>query len=65
MKATLEFNLPEDDHEFRVASSAQELASALWDVEQLLRSAVKYGRDPLATIQECRSRIAEIRDKLE
>lgn len=62
MKAVLEFDLPQDDHEFRLASSAKELASALWDIDELLRSVVKYGRDPVSTIEECRSMIGALRN---
>lgn len=49
MKAILEFNLPEDDVEYNMASSAIKMHSVLWQLDQYLRSIVKYGvSDPLS-----------------
>lgn len=43
MKATLTFNLPEDRNEYAMANNASAMYSALWDIQQKLRSLDKYG----------------------
>ena len=45
MKAILEFNLPEDDHEFRMATTGASMHSVLWDMDQWLRAQYKYMPD--------------------
>jgi hypothetical protein len=42
MKATLEFNLPEDQIEFDFATQGSNMYSALWDISQELRKLSKY-----------------------
>ena len=43
-KATLKFNLPEDDAEFQLALSAGKMHSALWGMSQeIFRPARKHG----------------------
>ena len=42
MKAILEFNLPEENIEFRAAINGENYKSAIWDFDQLLRSEMKY-----------------------
>ena len=42
-EAMLKFNLPEEENEFRNASNAQDMASAIWEFGQLLRKYKKYG----------------------
>jgi hypothetical protein len=42
MKAILEFNLPEDQHEWDNAVKADAMYIALWDLSQELRSMWKY-----------------------
>lgn len=41
-KATLQFDLPEERIEFKQATEAGSLASAIWDMDQWLRSKIKY-----------------------
>jgi hypothetical protein len=65
MKATLQFDLPEESHEFRCATAGVELASALIDIDQILRSVTKHGRDPVESVQTCRSLIAQALQKVE
>jgi len=43
MRATLEYNLPEETNEFILASRAQDMALVLSDIDQQLRSWLKYG----------------------
>jgi hypothetical protein len=42
MKATLEFNLPEDQAEFDFATQGSKMYLALWDISQELRTLWKY-----------------------
>jgi hypothetical protein len=42
MKATLEFNLPDDQAEFDLATQGSNMYSALWDISQELRTLWKY-----------------------
>lgn len=42
MKSILEFNLPEDRHEFETAIHAVKYISALDDIQQYIRSKLKY-----------------------
>ena len=61
MKATLEYNLPEDQEAFNVASKGTDLYLVIWDLDQLLRDKVRYGED----ISEDRKEGYDlIRDKL-
>jgi hypothetical protein len=64
MKAVLEFNLPEDDHEFEMATSGSKFHSVLWDMDQYLRSKIKYAPDDMSddtlnTLEQCRSQLHE------
>jgi coproporphyrinogen III oxidase len=45
MKAILEFNLPEDDHEFKMATQGASIHSVLWEMDQWLRAQYKYMPD--------------------
>lgn len=42
MKAILEFDLPEDNHDFQAAINGNNYRSCIWDFNQLLRSEMKY-----------------------
>ena len=42
MKATLEFNLPEDQADFDLAIQGGNMYSALWDISKELRTLYKY-----------------------
>lgn len=43
MKATLEFNLPDDEANFDVACKAGRTSAALEEFREFLRSTIKYG----------------------
>ena len=45
MKAILEFNLPEDSHEFDMATQGSNMHSVLWEMDQWLRAQYKYMPD--------------------
>jgi hypothetical protein len=64
MKAILEFNLPEDDHEFRMATTGANMHSVLWEYDQWLRSNIKYAPDTMSdeehnTYEKCRQQLHE------
>ena len=42
MKATLEFNLPEDDAEFYCATKGSAMLNVLWELQVELRKLYKY-----------------------
>ncbi len=42
MKVILEFNLPEENHEFANATQGSKMRSVLWELDQWLRSKLKY-----------------------
>ena len=42
MKATIEFNLPEDQTEFEIANNANKYYSALFKFQQYLRNKLKH-----------------------
>jgi len=65
MKAILEFDLPDDSGEFRLASTASDLYNTLWEMDQWLRSAVKYAPDAesddtICALEQCREKLHEI-----
>ena len=65
MKATLEFNLPDDSEEHQVAVKAKELYLSLWDIDQWLRSKIKYSEDgafesPIDALEKAREELREI-----
>lgn len=65
MKATLEFNLPEDRDDFALATNASKMWSVLWELDQDLRARVKYApddsnEDKLEAYQEIREKLREL-----
>ena len=65
MKATLEFNLPEDRDDFALATNASKMWSVLWELDQDLRAKVKYApddsnEDKLEVYQEIREKLREL-----
>ena len=44
-KALLEFNLPEEEQEHRDALDGTNWKLVAWDLDQMLRNAIKYGCD--------------------
>ena len=62
MKATLEFNLPDDNVEFQLANNASKWYSVAWDMDQYLRSQTKYAPDSMP--QEVYDALSKTRDQL-
>lgn len=48
MKAILEFDLPEDNIEFELANNARKYSIVLWELDQWLRSKIKYSPDTMS-----------------
>jgi hypothetical protein len=62
MKAILEFNLPDDQQDFDLATKGMKFWSILWDLDQDLRAKTKYASDDLP--QDKYDAYQEIREKL-
>jgi hypothetical protein len=65
VKAILEYELPEDQIEFDLATSASKIHSVLWDLDQWLRSKTKYAPDgtsegELKAYYACRDQLREL-----
>lgn len=45
MKAILEFNLPDDESTFKMMNQAKDMHNILWELDQYLRSLIKYAPD--------------------
>lgn len=62
MRATLNFTLPDDAHEFDAALQGRAAISLLWEIDQHCRSVVKYmdaSEDEQRLAEEIRRMIAE------
>jgi hypothetical protein len=57
MKAILEFNLPEDQEQFNVASKGMDWALLAWDIDQFIRNKIKYEQDKDGILQLFRDRL--------
>jgi len=63
MKAILEFNLPEDQDDYRLHCAAREMYLALWDIGAWLRDQEKYHPDDeWPKLDKIRDRFYEILD---
>ena len=57
MKAILEYNLPEDQEQFNVASKGMDWALLAWDIDQFMRNKIKYDQDTNGVLQLARDRL--------
>lgn len=63
MKAKLIFNLPDDMHEYKLASNASAMHSILWDHDQWLRSKIKYEEltdEQHKAYKDCRDKLMKL-----
>jgi hypothetical protein len=63
MKAVLEFDLPEDNTDFKSAINGHKYKDAIWDFDQLLRSEIKYkdlSEDTYKAYKFCRDELRKI-----
>ena len=66
MEATLQFNLPDDEEQFNVAVKSMDWALLAWDVDQIIRTLLKYHSDEYKTGELALKHIQEeIRDLME
>lgn len=68
MKAILEFNLPEEQGEFELASQAGSIWCVIWELNQFLRSKLKYEsekytEEQLKIYSEIREKLFELREQ--
>ena len=66
MKATLEFNLPDDQNEFDLAIQGSKMYLALWDISQELRTLWKYEElsdEEWKMVERIRDKFYEILDE--
>jgi hypothetical protein len=62
MKAILEFDLPDDADDFKMASNALNWYITCWDLDQALRAKTKYAPDNLS--QDKYDAYQEVREML-
>jgi len=62
MKANLEFNLPEDQEEFNIATKAMDWSLLVLHIDQFIRNKIKYEQDRDGVLQLVRN---ELRHKME
>lgn len=65
MKAKLEFNLPDDSHEFEMAIKGAKMHSVLWEMDQWLRGNTKHAPDTMSddtykAYDLCRDKLREL-----
>ena len=60
MKATLEFNLPDEKMEYERCNDAPKLGSVLWEFEQAMRTLEKYQGNRPITPGEVRDLLCRI-----
>ena len=67
MEAILKFQLPEEQHEHEQAVNAYKWVSVVWDIDQFLRSMLKYeGADGimLADLKTPEEALEKVRERL-
>ena len=66
MKAVLEFNLPDDKEQFDVAAKAMDWSLLVWDIDQSIRTLMKYHPEEYKTGEQALEHIRDdIRDLME
>jgi hypothetical protein len=59
-KATIEFDLPQEQHEHLTAVHAGELLQAMTEIRQQLRSHQKHDADPVVVLDRIRETISTV-----
>ena len=63
MKAILEFELPDDKESFNAAAKGTDWAFVVWDLDQQLRTWIKYEHkfdDPVHALESVREQLNEM-----
>lgn len=55
-----EFQLPEENEEYKLHCQASELHCAVWDYAQWLRDICKHGNPDEVNAEKCRSKLYEL-----
>ena len=68
MEAILKFNLPEEEEDFRLAVDGGKYSACLWELDQHLRSTIKYNSHTLKpneyeVYEAIRDKIIELRNQ--
>ena len=66
MEAILKFNLPEEQTEFNNAVNGAKWSLVAWELDQWLRSQIKYSPDEMSqeaydAFEQCRDKLHEIK----
>jgi len=59
MKSTLEWSLPEEQHDYELHVNAGKLYSAVWDYAEWLRGICKHGKPDEFNAEKCREKLYE------
>ena len=62
MKAKLEFDLPEENNEFKLAQRGSDYFGVIWDTLNFIRGCLKYGhqyKTPDEALEETRKQLSE------
>jgi hypothetical protein len=65
MKAILQFQLPEEANEHKIAVQAPDVLTVLYDLDRWLRNEIKYGQRPEEqerALQRCRDKLWDLID---
>lgn len=65
MKVILEFNLPEEDNEFKLAVRGSEWANTLYLIDKQLRDWLKYELPPTFRSAETIRALEDVRDRIQ
>jgi hypothetical protein len=63
MKAILEFDLPEENHEFQNAIQGAKMKSVLWEMREYIRHRLKYDEynyDQFEVLDSCQSKLIDL-----
>jgi len=63
MKATLIFDLPEENHEFTNAVNGAKMKSVLWEMREYLRHRLKYddyNHDEFEVLDACKNKLTDL-----
>lgn len=60
MKALLQFDLPEEQDQWKIHEEAMRLHSAIWDYAEWLRGICKHGNPDEHNAEACRAKLYEL-----
>lgn len=60
MRATFEFDLPDDNEDYKLHYQASDLHCAIWDYAEWLRGICKHGDPDSVNAEKCREKLYEL-----